>query len=157
MRKGNVAVSGHHGWLGTFAVDAVFPDPCKIAGDPVKVDNADALLAALREIRGFTTGDETTTTIDGRQARSFALSNAIDTSNAGCTQSLMLPIFRTIDNPDGEATNGGTHQVLWVIDGKTRTSLAPTWEGPLLVVADGFASDADLPFLEQIVKSLDFE
>jgi hypothetical protein len=151
LREGSVAVSLPQGWLGAFIPVAVFPDPCKVTGDPVTPAGSDELLADLRSMRGFTAGKVTETTIGGRRARSFDLTNTIDTSTVGCTRGLMLPLFTSLGNPDGESTNGGGHQVLWVVDAATPA------RQPILIVADGFATDADLGLLGRIVESVDFE
>lgn len=151
LREGNVAVSSPHGYLGAFIPEAVFPDPCKVTGDPVTSPGSDELLAALRTMRGFAAGKIRETAIDGRRARSFDLTNTIDTATAGCARAEMLPLFTSLGNPDGESTNGGAHQVLWVVD-----AASPT-RHPVLIVADDFATDADLALLERIVESVDFE
>ncbi len=123
LDEGNAAFSWPHGYLGVFIPEAVFPDPCHVSGSPVAITSGDDLLAALTSMRGFTAGPVTESTISGRRARMFELSNTIDTSKAGCTRDAMLPLFAYRGHADGAATNGDTHQVLWVIDGQS----GPGW------------------------------
>jgi hypothetical protein len=156
LREGNVAVSGSSGYLGAFAVDAVFEDPCKSDGTK-KASRSDELLAALEHMKGFTAGDITESTLGGRRTRSFALSNAIDTAAAQCVRDGNLPLFTSRGNPAGESTNGGTRQVVWVVDGARSTGVAPGYEGPILIVADGYDTDAHLAVLEEMVASFEFK
>jgi hypothetical protein len=156
LREGSVAISGPSGWLGVFVADAVYPDPCR-SGDPVRAVTSDALVTALQGMTGFTSSLAIPSELDGRRTRSFDLDNDIDTGTADCAGGPMLPLFRSIGNPDGEATNGGTHQRLWVVDGAPWGHIPPRYEGPVLIVADGWATDADLQVLSKIVASIDFE
>lgn len=156
LRDGSVAVSGDAGFLGVFAADAVFADPCK-AAPTVPTADADALVHRLRSMRGFVAGPISEGVVGGRRARSFEISNGIDTATAGCARGPMLPMFTSVGNPEGEATNGGTHQVVWVVDQGAHVGLSrPPFEGPILVVADSFATNAQLDVLEAIVRSLAF-
>jgi hypothetical protein len=152
---GNVAFSWPHGYLGAFIPEAVFPDPCHVAGSPVPITSGDDLLAALTSMKGFVAGPVTETTVSGRRTRMFELSNTIDTSNAGCTRDAMLPLFAYKGHAEDAATNGNTHQVLWVIDGQVGSGLLRNvYAGPILVVADNFTSGADLDILKAVAMSI---
>jgi hypothetical protein len=157
LREGNVAVDGPSGYLGIFAADGVFGDPCRVGDDATAASTADALVSGFRHMTGFKAGDITETTIDGRRARSFELSNAIDTGTAGCTRGTLLPLFTSLGNADGEATNGGTTELLWVLDGAPSTSIKPSYEGPIVIAGDGWDTDANRAVLERIARSVDFE
>jgi hypothetical protein len=122
----------------------VFPDPCHVTGSPLPVSTADQLVTALRSMRGFTTTTPTSTTVAGYPARSFVITNTIDTATAGCSRDLMLPMFTYLGNADGAATNGGTRQVVWVVDVDGT---------PLLVVGENWG-DAGRAALETLVGTI---
>jgi hypothetical protein len=127
-----------------FLPEAVFPDPCHITGDPVPVSSADELVAALSTMRGFSASTPTATTVARNPAKTFVITNTIDTATAGCTRSLMLPMFTQLGNSEGAATNGGARQVVWVVD---------VGGQPLLVIGDGW-QDADRSTLESVVETI---
>jgi hypothetical protein len=135
-------------FLGVFKVDAVFPDPCKTAGtSPVPVSTADEAVQAFGAMEGFTSTPAASDSIGGNPASRFEVSNSIDTSTAGCTGDLMLPLFTSPGKPEGNATNGGTTATVWVVDAAT---------GPMLVWLDSYDA-ADVAALEQMVRSITFE
>ena len=125
--------------------EAVFADPCHVTGSPLPVSTTDQLVTALRSMKGFTATAPISTTVAGHPARSFVITNTIDTATAGCTRGLMLPMFTYLGNTDGAATNGGTRQVVWVVDvGGT----------PLLVLGDNWG-DAGRSALEALVGTIE--
>lgn len=131
--------------IGLFRPEAVFPDPCHVTGSPLPVTTADQLVTGLRSMRGFTTTTPTSTTVAGHPARSFVITNTIDTATAGCTRDLMLPMFTIPGNADGVATNGGTRQVVWVVDVDGT---------PLLIVGDNWG-DAGRQALDALVRTIE--
>jgi hypothetical protein len=155
-REGMVAVSSSAGTVAAFIVDGVFEDPCDATGRQLDGPSAPDLVAELSRMRGFVASDAVESTIDGRKAWTFELSNSVDTSTADCARGPMLPLFTSRGNPDGEATNGGTHQRITVVAGSTKDHLAPSYEGPVLFVEDGWSSAANLATLDEIVASVDF-
>jgi len=157
IRDGNVTVSSPQGQLGAFIPEAVYPDPCGRKDQPLAISRANQLVGALRNMKGFTASEAAVMTIDGRRVWAFDLSNDIETSTAGCARDLMLPLFISRGNPQGEATNGRTHQRLWVVDGKHGIGSHTGYEGPVLIVADGWTTAADLAVLEGIARSVKFE
>ena len=124
--------------------EAVFPDPCHVTGSPLPVSTTDQLVTALRSMRGFTATAPVSTTVAGHPARSFVITNTIDTATAACTRGLMLPMFTYLGNADGAATNGGTRQVLWVVDVDGT---------PLIVVGDNWG-DAGRAALDGLVATI---
>jgi hypothetical protein len=126
---GTVTFETPNGSVEAFVAEAVFPDPCHITGAPVAIDTPDELVAALTSMTGFTATQPTATTVAGRPARTFVLTNTIDTATAGCTRDLMLPLFTYPGHPEGAGTNGGQRQVVWVVDVDGK---------PLLVLGDGW-------------------
>jgi hypothetical protein len=156
-REGAVAASSTSGFIAAVIVDGVFPDPCKAAGGAVKAAESKDLVEALTGMKGFEPGLVAQSTLDGRKAWTFDVSNHIDTATAGCSRGLMLPLFTSLGNADGDATNGGTTQRLTVVDGRPKSHLAPSYEGPVLLVEDGWSTPADLSTLDEIMASVDFE
>jgi hypothetical protein len=133
------------GSVEVFLPDAVFSNPCRIAGDAVPVSKADDLVAALTSMSGFSATTPTTTSVAGHDARQFVLTNTVDTATAGCTRELMLPLFTYAGHPEGAATNGGQRQVMWVVD---------IGSSPLLILGDGWHDSrrADLEALIATVR-----
>jgi hypothetical protein len=142
---GTVSFVTPEGSLEAFAPRAVFPDPCRITGDPIPVATADALVTALRAMKGFSATQPTATTVSGRPARTFVVTNTIDTATAGCTRDLMLPLFTYAGHPEGAGTNGGQRQVMWVVD---------VDGAPLLILGDGW-QDANRSHLEALVGTIE--
>ncbi len=133
------------GSIEAFVAEAVFPDPCHITGEPVAVATPDELVAALTSMAGFPATQPVDTTVAGRPARTFVVTNTIDTATAGCTQDLMLPLFTFSGHPEGAGTNGGQRQVVWVVDVDGK---------PLLVLGDGW-SDSSRSALEALIGTIE--
>jgi hypothetical protein len=158
LTEGKLELLGPQGGtIGVYLVDRVFADPCASTA-LTDVTTADQVVAAFASMAGFDRGLVSEAQVDGRRTQSFSLSNTIDTATAGCARSEMLPLFHVAGTGDEPATNGGTEQFVWVIDGKPRSSLGNRpWNGPILALADGWASDADLTTFQQIVASLNID
>ncbi len=141
---GSVSFATPDGSLEVFVPKAVFPDPCRVAGSPTPIGTADELVAALSSMVGFTATAPTATTVAGYPARSFVLTNTVDTATAGCTRDLMLPMFTFVGDTAGAGTNGGQRQVVWVID---------VGGQPLLVLGDGW-QDISRSTLQDLVGTI---
>jgi hypothetical protein len=145
VEAGSATFATLDGSVEVYLPDAVFSDPCRLAGDAAPVSDADDLVAALTSMSGFSATTPTTTTVAGRSARQFVLTNTVDTATAGCARELMLPLFTYAGHAEGAATNGGQRQVVWVVDvGST----------PLLILGDGWHDSrrADLEALIETVR-----
>jgi hypothetical protein len=141
---GFAAFDTRDGTVEAYVPTAVYRDPCRVDPQPVPVSTPDQVVAALRSMRGFTATTPTSTTVAGHPARTFVLTNTIDTASAGCTRGLMLPVFTFLDGQDPGATNGGTRQVIWVVDVDAR---------PLLIVGDAW-QDGNRPDVQAIIGTM---
>jgi hypothetical protein len=142
-----------------FTVLRVYKDPCHpeigFAGSYLGHANAGDAERELRALRGFRATTATSTKVGAYNARTFVLSNSIDTATAKCTGELLLPLFATDDAPDkatepttrkfSESTNGGLTHRVWVVN---------VAEWPLLIVVDGDPTGEDLRVLNGILDSI---
>jgi hypothetical protein len=141
---GRVSFYTELGDLEVFVPEAVIHDPCHPAGDPVLAPTVDELVDGLTSMVGVSATTPTQTTVAGRPARMFVLTNTIDTATQDCTREAMLPLFTYAGSSDPAATNGGTRQVVWVVDIDRQ---------PLLIVGDGWG-DVARSDLEALVATI---
>ncbi len=133
-------------------VRGVYHDPChpedglSTTPRPLTVDT---VVTFMTNIVGFEAGPVTETSIDGRPAKTFTMSNAIDTSTAGCTEGEMLPILQSVGALD-VATNGNTSQTWWVLDVEGRT---------VVIAGEGLitSADPDVETVMSVLETLSFE
>ena len=154
LTSGEMVIQGPSGSLGIYLVDKVVPDPCT-AAPAIDTPTAAAIVSAFERMVGFERGLVSPTTVGGRSAETFALTNSIDTATAGCSRGEMLPLFHVSGATDEPATNGGTEQLFWVVQGRAQSGLGTrAWEGPIVIVAEASGSLADRAALDGIVRSI---
>ncbi len=139
-------------FLAVEVVDGVYQDPCHTEAGPIsspKPLTVDAVVSLMTDMVGFDAGPVTGTEIDGRPAKTFTLTNAIDTETAGCTGGPMLPLLQSIGGLD-VATNGNTSQTWWVLD----------VDGTTIVIAgEGLITspDPDVQTVTSVLETISFE
>jgi hypothetical protein len=152
-----------YSFIGFYTLMRIYKDPCHpevgYQGDYLGHSNALDAVAEIRSLEDFEATTPTTVMVGGYEARTFVLSNTIDTDAAGCTAGGLLPLFATDDAPDrttepqdlefSPATNGGTTQHIWVVN-------RDLW--PLLIVGetDETSSESQLEILQEVVDSIMF-
>lgn len=142
---GRASFGAPDGSIELYLPDAVFADPCHVQGSPAPTRTAAQVVDRLTSMAGVSATTPTSTTVAGYPATVLVLTNTIDTATANCTRGPMLPLFSYVgETEDGAATNGGTRQVVWVVDVDGR---------PLLVIGDGW-HDTVRGDLEAIVRTI---
>ena len=141
---------GGAAWVSVDLVDGVMVDPCHTKAGLVKPapKTVDALVSAISSMVGFDAGPVTDVTVGGLPAKSFTITNSIDTDTAACTEGPMLPLW-TIGGGEA-ATNGGATERLWVL----------TVHGTLVVIDGELFPTTPAPAIEEIktvVQSIVFE
>jgi hypothetical protein len=129
LAAGQVKLGGAGRDLEFYVVHDVPADPCHPGpSDPSATPPpAGQLVTSLSSLTGFQSGPITSVAVGNRRASRFVISNAIDTSTAGCDGDKLLPLFTPVGG-EPASTNGGTVQQLWVVD---------TGTVPVLIVGDG--------------------
>ncbi len=143
-------------WLVVEQAQTVIPDPCHVdpapGGSPAPPSVA-SLVTSLTTMTGFDPGPVTDTSIGGRAAKTFVLTNAINADSPECPAGGLLNFWRfpTPTGTDaGPGTNGGATDRLWVVDVNGT---------PIVIDAIHFADTpaADVADVEAVVSTIEFE
>jgi hypothetical protein len=161
ISSAQVALGGPSGvYLEFFALQRVYSDPCHpelgYQGTYLSPSNAEDIVSEFGALVDFETSEITETTVDGLPTTHFVLSNDIDTEAADCTQGGLLPLFMTLEadkqtettiQAHSPATNGGTTELIWVVNRDLF---------PLLIVGEyGSDEQAGRAALDEILASID--
>ncbi|HEY4190369.1 MAG TPA: hypothetical protein VGM28_08115, partial [Candidatus Limnocylindrales bacterium] len=111
LAAGQVKLGGAGRDLEFYVVHDVPADPCHPGpSDPSATPPpAGQLVTSLSSLTGFQSGPITSVAVGNRRASRFVISNAIDTSTAGCDGDKLLPLFTPVGG-EPASTNGGTVQ-----------------------------------------------
>lgn len=104
-------------WVTIDLVNGVIADPCHGPGRPKSPAPATVaeLVTAITGMVGFNAGPITDVSLGGLPAKSFQITNSIDTDTANCTFGPMLPLWTFPGSTVGGGTNGGATERIWVL------------------------------------------
>jgi hypothetical protein len=140
-------------WIVVQLVENVYADPCNAAGgpmDPPVAPTVDAIVEALRSMKGVAAGPVAEIVIDGKPARTFTLRSTIDTATAGCSHGTTLPLWTYRGGSAPTATDGSVTDIVSVLDVGGTPVLIDDW-GPDIPEAD------PAPAIEQLLGAIDFD
>lgn len=140
--EGDVSFKHESDWVIVEVFENLFADPCHADGpvDPPIRPTVDAIVTGLSQMVGFKVGKVSDVVLGRHSGKSFELTNTVDTSTAGCSRGLMLPLW-TYRGGIEASTNGGLREQLWVID----------VDGIAVIVARGG------PGIDPVAASIEFE